>query len=33
VGTILISILILVKHLPNIERLVAGTENRLKFGR
>jgi acyl phosphate:glycerol-3-phosphate acyltransferase len=33
VGTILISILILVKHLPNIERLAAGTENRLKFGR
>lgn len=33
VGTILISILVLVKHRANLERLVAGTENRLKFGR
>jgi glycerol-3-phosphate acyltransferase PlsY len=33
VGTILISILVLVKHRPNIERLIAGTEPRLKFRR
>lgn len=33
VGTILISILVIVKHRHNIERLVAGTENRLKFDR
>jgi acyl phosphate:glycerol-3-phosphate acyltransferase len=33
VGTILISILVLVKHRPNIERLVAGTESRMKFHR
>jgi acyl phosphate:glycerol-3-phosphate acyltransferase len=33
VGTILISILILVKHRPNLERLVNGTESRMKFGR
>lgn len=33
VGTILISILVLVKHRPNIERLVAGTESRMNFHR
>ena len=33
VGTILISVLVLVKHRPNLERLVAGTESRLKFRR
>lgn len=33
VGTILISVLVLVKHRTNIERLMAGTENRLKFRR
>lgn len=33
VGTILISVLVLVKHRPNIERLMAGTENRLNFRR
>jgi acyl phosphate:glycerol-3-phosphate acyltransferase len=33
VGTILISVLVLWKHRPNIERLIAGTESRLKFGR
>lgn len=33
VGTILISILILVKHRGNVERLMAGTEPRLKFRR
>jgi acyl phosphate:glycerol-3-phosphate acyltransferase len=33
VGTILISVLVLTKHRPNIERLVAGTENRLNFRR
>lgn len=33
VGTILTSVLILVKHRSNAERLIAGTENRLKFGR
>ncbi|HTS11467.1 MAG TPA: glycerol-3-phosphate 1-O-acyltransferase PlsY [Candidatus Limnocylindrales bacterium] len=32
-GTITISLLILVKHRPNIERLIAGNENRMKFGR
>ena len=32
-GTIAISLLILVKHRPNIERLIAGNENRMKFGR
>lgn len=31
VGTILISILVLVKHRANLERLMAGTESRLKF--
>lgn len=33
VGTILISILVLVKHRSNIERLIAGTESRLKLRR
>lgn len=33
VGTILISILVLFKHRSNIERLISGTESRLKFGR
>jgi acyl phosphate:glycerol-3-phosphate acyltransferase len=33
VGTILISILVLVKHRGNIERLIAGTEPRLRFRR
>jgi acyl phosphate:glycerol-3-phosphate acyltransferase len=33
VGTILISILVLVKHRGNIERLIAGTEPRLKSRR
>lgn len=33
VGTILISILVLVKHRSNIERLIAHTEPRLKFRR
>jgi len=32
-GTIVISVLVLAKHRSNIERLVAGTENRLKFRR
>lgn len=32
-GTILISLLVLVKHRSNMERLMAGTENRLKFRR
>lgn len=32
-GTILISVLILWKHRPNIERLIAGEETRLKFRR
>jgi glycerol-3-phosphate acyltransferase PlsY len=32
-GTILISLLVLAKHRSNIERLIAGTENRLKFPR
>jgi glycerol-3-phosphate acyltransferase PlsY len=30
-GTIFISVLVLVKHRSNIERLISGTENRLKF--
>jgi acyl phosphate:glycerol-3-phosphate acyltransferase len=33
VGTIMISVLVLVRHRTNIERLVAGTESRLKFRR
>jgi acyl phosphate:glycerol-3-phosphate acyltransferase len=33
VGTIMISVLVLVKHRWNIERLIAGTESRLKFRR
>lgn len=33
VGTILISILVLVKHRGNIERLMNGTESRLRFRR
>lgn len=33
VGTILICVLVVVKHRPNIERLVAGNEPRLKFRR
>jgi acyl phosphate:glycerol-3-phosphate acyltransferase len=33
VGTILISVLVLIKHRSNIERLIAGTETRLKLGR
>jgi acyl phosphate:glycerol-3-phosphate acyltransferase len=33
VGTILVSVLILVKHRLNIERLVAGTETRLRLRR
>jgi acyl phosphate:glycerol-3-phosphate acyltransferase len=33
VSTILISILVLMKHRSNIERLIAGTESRLKLGR
>jgi len=32
-GTIVISLLILAKHRSNIERLIAGNENRLKLGR
>jgi acyl phosphate:glycerol-3-phosphate acyltransferase len=32
-GTVLISVLVLVKHRPNIARLVAGEEPRLNFGR
>lgn len=32
-GTILISLLVLAKHRSNMERLVAGQENRLKFRR
>lgn len=32
-GTILISLLVLAKHRSNMERLVAGKENRLKFRR
>jgi acyl phosphate:glycerol-3-phosphate acyltransferase len=33
VGTILISVLVLTKHRSNIERLIAGTETRLKLRR
>jgi glycerol-3-phosphate acyltransferase PlsY len=33
VGTILVSVLVLVKHRSNIERLVAGTETPLRFRR
>ena len=32
-GTVLIAVLVLVKHRPNIARLVAGAEPRLNFGR
>ena len=32
-GTVSISVLILAKHRPNLQRLVAGTENRLRFRR
>jgi len=32
-GTILISLLVLAKHRSNVERLIAGKEDRLKFGR
>jgi acyl phosphate:glycerol-3-phosphate acyltransferase len=32
-GTVLIAVLVLVKHHPNIARLVAGEEPRLNFGR
>lgn len=32
-GTVAISVLIILKHRPNIARLVAGTENRLTLGR
>ena len=32
-GTILVSLLVLAKHRSNLERLVAGTESRLKFRR
>ena len=31
-GTVLISILVLVKHRSNMERLIAGEESRLKLG-
>ena len=31
-GTILISLLVLIKHRPNIARLIAGEETRLNFG-
>ena len=30
-GTVLISVLVLAKHRPNIQRLIDGTENRLKL--
>jgi acyl phosphate:glycerol-3-phosphate acyltransferase len=33
VGTITVSVLVLIKHRPNIERLVAGTEARLRLRR
>lgn len=33
IGAVLISVLVLVKHRENIERLITGKENRLKFGR
>ena len=32
-GTVLISVLVLLKHRPNIARLVAGTESRINFPR
>ena len=32
-GTVVISVLVLIKHRPNIARLVAGEEPRLNFGR
>jgi glycerol-3-phosphate acyltransferase PlsY len=32
-GTIVVSLLVLVKHRSNIERLIAGKESRMKFGR
>jgi glycerol-3-phosphate acyltransferase PlsY len=32
-GTVLISVLVLLKHRPNIARLVAGTEARINFPR
>ena len=32
-GTVFIAIIVIVKHRANIERLAAGTENRLKFKR
>jgi acyl phosphate:glycerol-3-phosphate acyltransferase len=32
-GTVLIALLVLAKHRPNMERLIAGTENRLKLPR
>jgi len=31
-STVIVSILIIVKHRENVKRLMAGTENRLKFG-
>ena len=33
IGAVLISVLVLLKHRENMERLIAGKENRLKFGR
>lgn len=33
VSTALIAVLIIIKHRPNIERLIAGEENKLKLGR
>jgi acyl phosphate:glycerol-3-phosphate acyltransferase len=33
IGTTLLAVMIIVKHKDNIGRLVAGTENRLKFGK
>jgi glycerol-3-phosphate acyltransferase PlsY len=32
-GIIAIAILVIWKHRPNIERLLSGTENRMKLGR
>jgi len=32
-GTALVAILVLAKHRPNIERLIAGKENKMKFSR
>ena len=32
IGTVVISLLVLIKHRPNIARLVAGEEPRLNFG-